>query len=107
MLTSKELAMDEGTEAKLMDVMYQEREKFPFASSYVDQRNPDIGRFTAENSARFNEEYGQLNERIVSRAAGILTAPQLEVFRQSQEQQMNMVKMQMEMGARMFGGKGK
>ncbi len=107
MLTSKELAMDEGTEAKLMDVMYQEREKFPFASSYVDQQNPDIGRFTAENSTRFNEEYGQLNERIVSRAAGILTASQLEVFRQSQEQQMNMIKMQMEMGARMFGGKDK
>jgi hypothetical protein len=90
-----------------MDAMYQEREKFPFASSYVDQRNPDITRFTAENTVRFNEEYSQLNEKVATRAAAILTPAQLEIFRQSQEQQMNMVKMQMEMGARMFGGKEK
>ena len=106
-LASKDLNMDEATEAKLMDVMYQEREKFPFASNYVDQQNPDITRFTAENSARFNEEYTSLNESIANRAAGILTAPQLEVFRESQTQQVNMIKMQMEMGARMFGGEQK
>ena len=102
-LAAKDLNMDEATEAKLMDVMYQEREKFPFASNYVDQQNPDITRFTAENSSRFNDEYTKLNESIANRAAGILSAPQLEVFRESQNQQVNMIKMQMEMGARMFG----
>ncbi len=106
-LASKDLNMDEATEAKLMDVMYQEREKFPFASNYVDQQNPDITRFTEENSARFNDEYTKLNESIANRAAGILSAPQLEVFRESQTQQVNMIKMQMEMGARMFGGEQK
>ena len=103
-LASKDLNMDETTEAKLMDVMYQEREKFPFASDYVDQQNPDISRFTTENSARFNDEYTKLNENIASRAAGVLSAPQLEVFRESLDQQANMIKMQMEMGAKMFGG---
>ena len=103
MLASKDLNIDEPTEAKLMDAMYQERTKFPFASNYVDQQNPDISRFTAENTERFQEEYGKLNESIATRAAGILSGPQLEVFRESQTQQMNMVKMQMEMGAKMFG----
>lgn len=106
-LAAKDLNMDEATEAKLMDVMYQEREKFPFASSYVDQQNPDITRFTGENTERFNNEYTKLNEGIANRAAGILTGPQLEVFRESQTQQMNMVKMQLEMGARMFSGEQK
>ena len=106
-LTSKDLNMDETTEAKLMDLMYQERTKFPFASSYVDQQNPDISRFTPENSERFNKEYTTLNENIASRASGILTPPQLEVFRQSQTQQENMIKMRMEMGAKMFGAEQK
>lgn len=104
MLTSKDMALDEAAETKLMDAMYQEREKFPFASKFVDQQNPDISRFTPENGERFQEEYGQLNENIARRARSILSAPQLEVFRESQTQQMNMVKMQMEWGAKMFGG---
>ncbi|HWB05950.1 MAG TPA: hypothetical protein VG796_23210 [Verrucomicrobiales bacterium] len=107
MLTSKELGMDEATEAKLMDAMYQERQKFPFASSYIDQRNTDLARFTEENTERFHQEYGQLNEKIAARASSILSPAQLEIFRQSQEQQVNMVKMQMEMGAKMFGVKDK
>lgn len=102
-LKSKDLSIDEATETKLMDIMYQERTKFPFASSYVDQQNPDITRFTAENSERFNTEYSTLNGNIADRAGGILTPQQLEVFRESQIQQANMIKMQMEMGARMFG----
>ena len=71
----------------VMEGMYQERTKFPFASNYVDQQNPDISRFTPENSERFSKEYTTLNDNIASRASGILTPPQLEVFRQSQTQQ--------------------
>jgi hypothetical protein len=104
MLASKDAgALDEEAETKLMDAMYQERQKFPFASNFADQQNPDISRFTAENAERFKQEYAQLNERIAKRAEGILTAPQLEVFRESQTQQMNMVSMQMEWGSKMFG----
>lgn len=104
MLATKDLTLDEATETKLMDAMYQEREKFPFAKNFVDQHNPDISRFTAENAAKFGEEYAQLNQKIAERATGILSPAQLEVFRQSQEQHVNMTKMQMEMGAKMFGG---
>ncbi len=104
MLTAKDLSMDEGTEAKLMDVMFEERKKFPFAENYLDQQNPDITRFSDANTDRFNDEYGQLNSNITNRAAGILTPPQLDIFRQSQEQQRNMIQMQMEMGTKMFGG---
>ena len=51
--------------------------------------------------------FDRLSALQAKRAEGILTAPQLEVFRESQTQQMNMVKMQMEWGAKMFGGDGK
>jgi hypothetical protein len=104
MLKSKDMNLDESTEARLMDVMYKEREKFPFVGSYMDHTNPDILRFTVENSARFSSEYGQLNESIAKQAASLLPAEQLEVFRESQEHQMNAINMQLGVAARMFGG---
>lgn len=104
MLASKDLAMDEATETKLMDAMYEERTKLPFASEFANQQNPDVSRFTPDNLTRFGEEYGQLSQRVVGRAESILSAPQFEVFRQSQEQMTNMTKMQLEMAGKMFGG---
>ncbi len=104
MLASKGLELDEATETKLMDAMYEERHNFPFASSFSNQQNTDVSRFTPENLTRFGEEYSRLSESVVTRAGEILTPPQLEVFRQSQEQMTNMTKMQLEMAAKMFGG---
>jgi len=106
MLTSKDMRLDESAEARLMDVMYKEREKFPFASRYMDLTNPDISRFTAENMARFSDEYARLNESIAKQAASLLPAEQLEVFRDSQEQQKNTINMQLGVAARMFSGGG-
>ena len=106
MLTSKDMRLDESTEARLMDVMYKEREKFPLVSSYLDHRNADISRFTAENSARFRNEYAQLNESIAKQAASLLPAEQLGVFRESQEQQMNAINMQLGVAVRIFSGGG-
>jgi hypothetical protein len=104
MLKSKDMRLDESTEARLMDVMYREREKFPFIGSYMDHRNPDILRFTVENSARFSSEYAQVNESIAKQAASLLPAEQLEVFRESQEHQMNAINMELGVAARMFSG---
>ena len=106
MLKSKDMRLDESTETRLMDVMYSEREKFPFVGSYLDHRNPDISRFTAENSARFRNEYTQLNESIAKQAASLLPAEQLGVFRESQEQQLNAINMQLGVAVRMFSGGG-
>lgn len=103
MLASKNLEMDEGTESRLMDVMYQERQKFPFANSFSSQQNPDMSRFSSENIQRFGTEYSQLNQNIVSRAGEVLSAPQLEVFKESQTQMETMVKMHIEMAGKMFG----
>ena len=102
MLVSKNLPLDEGTESKLMDAMYEERQKFAFASDFIDQQNADMSRFTPENLARFGTDYEQLSHRIVTRAQGILSGPQLEVFRQSQEQMASMTKMHLEMAGKMF-----
>jgi hypothetical protein len=95
--------MDEATETKLMDAMYDERKNFPFASDFGNQQNTDMTRFTPENINRFGEEYSQFSQGVVKRAEGILTAPQLEVFRQSQEQMATMTKMHIEMAGKMFG----
>lgn len=103
MLASKNLEMDEATESKLMDAMYDERKNFPFASNFSNQQNTDMMRFTPENMTRFGEEYGQLSQSVVKRAEGILSAPQLELFRQSQEQTATMTKMHIEMAGKMFG----
>jgi hypothetical protein len=106
MLSSKNIPLDEPTEARLMDVMFKERERFPFASSYLDQRNADLTRFTPDNTARFNDEFAQMNDSIAKKAAGLLSEEQLGIFRQSQEQQTNMINMRLGMVAKMFGGDG-
>lgn len=106
MLTSRDIRLDESTETRLMDVMYKEREKFPFAGSFMDLTNPDISRFTAGNMARFSEEYARLNESIAKQAAGFLPSEQLEIFRESQEQQKNTINMQLGVAARMFSEAG-
>jgi hypothetical protein len=106
LLRAKDMRLDESTEAKLMDVMYREKGNFPFAGRFVDYRNPDISRFTAENTARFSDEYARLNESVAKQAAGLLTAEQLGIFRQSQEQQLNQINMQLGVAVRMFSGGG-
>jgi hypothetical protein len=103
MLADKGLELDEATETKLMDAMYDERKNFPFASDFGNQQNTDMTRFTSENMNRFGEEYSQFSQGVVKRAESILTAPQLEIFRQSQEQNATMTKMGLEMAAKMFG----
>ena len=106
MLGSKNLEIDEVTETKLMDAMYDERQKFPFASSFASQQNADMSRFSQENITRFGDEYGKLSDNIVNRASGFLSGPQLEVFKESQTQMQTMVKMQIEMAGKMFGTGG-
>jgi hypothetical protein len=106
LLAPKDMRLDESTETRLMDVMYREREKFPFVTSFLDETNPDISRFTDENMARFTDEYARLNGGVAKQAAGLLSAEQLGVFRQSQEQQLNSINMQLGVAVRMFSGGG-
>lgn len=104
MLSSTTAPLDEATETRLMDVMYQEREKAAFVSEFADQQNTDLTRFTPENLARFATDSTAVNEKIAERASEILSPGQMEVFRKSQEQQAAMVKMHIEMAAKIFGG---
>lgn len=102
MLAGTDAPLDEATEGKLMDMMYQEREKAAFVSDFASQQNMDMTRFTPDNMKRFSEDSAALNEQISKRAAGILKAEQMEIFRKSQEQQAAMMKMQMDMAAKIF-----
>jgi hypothetical protein len=103
MLASKNIEMDEATESRLMDVMYEERKKLPFINTFTDQQNTDMTRFTPDNLAQFGSQYEQLNQSVVTRAGGILSPAQLEVFQQSQDQMGAMTKMHLDMAAKMFG----
>ena len=104
-LRDKGIALSEEAESKLMDAMFEERTNFKYDNNFGDQKNFDAGKFTDEGLSRFSEQQTELRGKILTRAEGILTVEQLDVFRKSQEQQAAMEKMGMEMGLKMMGRK--
>lgn len=106
-LKEKGIGLSEESESKLMDAMFQERTNFKYDTDFADQKNFDPSKYTAENMTRYQEQQKLLRGQILTKAEGILSSDQLEVFRKSQEQQAAMEKMGMEMGMKMMGGKKK
>ena len=106
-LKDKGIALTEEAESKLMDTMFQERTNFKYDTDLSDQKSFDPDKFTDQNLTRFQEQQAVLRGNILTKAQGILSPGQLEVFRKSQEQQAAMEKMGMEMGLKMMGGKKK
>ena len=105
LLKDKGIALSEDAESKLMDTMFKERTNFKYDVDLSDQKTMDPAKFTAENLTRFQEQQAVLRGQILSKVEPILTPDQLEVFRESQEQQAAMEKMGMEMAQKMMGGK--
>jgi hypothetical protein len=103
-LRDKGIALSEDAETKLMDAMYQERTNFKYDVDLSDQKNFDPTKLTPDNISKFSNNQSNLREKILVRAGSILSPPQLEVFRKSQEQQAAMEKLGMEMGAKMLNG---
>ncbi len=106
-LKDQGIGLSEEAESKLMDAMYQERSNFKFDVNFADQQSLDPTQLTEENVNRYQEQQATLRGQVLAKAEGILTAPQLEVFRKSQEQQAAMEKMGLQMGVKMMGASKK
>lgn len=104
-LKDKGIELSEEAESKLMDTMFQERTNFKFDMDFADQKNFDFEKYNEAGLSRYAEQQQELRGRILTKAEGILTPEQLEVFRKNQEQQAAMEKMGLQMGLKMMGGK--
>jgi hypothetical protein len=104
-LKDKGLALSEEAESQLMDAMYQERSNFKYDVDLADQKNFDPEKFTEANMLRFEEQQKALQAQVLRRAETILSPEQLDIFRQTQEQQAAMEKLGRDMGMKMLKGK--
>ena len=95
--------IDASTEHNLIRAMYEERTNFPFTVNLGKQENTDPTLFTEDKIAKYLQEAGQLEQKCLTRASGMLSAAQVEQFKRSQEQQRAMQEMGLRMAAQMFG----
>ena len=97
------IGLSEEAESKLMDAMFHERTNFKYDTDFADHKNFDLDKYNEAGLARYAEQQKELRARILTKAEGILSADQLQVFQKAQEQQAAMEKMGMEMGLKMMG----
>lgn len=92
-------------EVQLLAAIKQEQQNFQFATSFGDNKNMDMTRFTRENIDKYFEEKDQLTAQILDRSRDILTEEQFVEYKSSMESQLKMEKMGMEMAVKIYGPK--
>ncbi len=100
-LTGEDALTDEQ-EQQLIAAMYQERKNLP-NPDFVKNANTDPTKFTGDGIAAMQKQLDQLQDKYLQTAGNILSAPQLEQFKKSLEQQRAMQAMGLKMAAQMFG----
>ena len=106
MLKEKSLTLDEATETKLMDAMYETRRAFKFDRDLSDTARVQPNDLSRETVDRYAQQHTDLQRQIQEQAKGILSAEQLEVFVKSQESQQQMSQLNLQM-LRQMSGEGK
>lgn len=104
MLKDKGLVLDEATETKLMDAMYNEREAFKFEEDLSGAAKLAPEAISREQMDRYLAQNAELQQKIQQRAKEILSAEQHEQFVKSQENQQQMMQLGLEMMRKMSGG---
>lgn len=96
----------DGTDRKLVDLMYEVRKNHAFSTNLSDSQNTDMSgaRFSKENLDKHFADLEQLNVEILNRARSLLTPEQLAIFEQEQQNTLQMQRAQFEMAAKMFRG---
>lgn len=100
--------LDEQQEYDLVAAMYQAREALP-QDSLLNQQNqsPDPTQLTEERISETLKQMETLQQRYAEAAATVLSAGQLERFKQWQQQMATMQRAGLNMASQMFGqGKG-
>jgi len=96
-------ALDEQQEYDLVAAMYQAREALPQDSLFNQQnQSPDPTQLTEERIAETLKQMEALQQRYAEAAATVLSAGQLERFKQWQQQMANMQRAGLNMAAQMF-----
>lgn len=103
MLKDKGLTLDEATETKLMDAMFNEREAFKFEMDLSGPAKLAPDAISRENMDRYLAQNAELQQKIQQRAKEILSAEQHEQFVKSQENQQQMMQLGVEMMRKMSG----
>ncbi len=103
MLKDKGLVLDEATETKLMDAMYNERQAFKFEADFSDASKLEPDAVSREQMDRYLAQNAELQQKIQQRAKEILSAEQQELFVKSQENQQQMMQLGLEMFRKMSG----
>ena len=100
------LTLSAEQEATLLQAMVEERQNFPFTCNFHDQMNFDMDRlpeiFGEDSLNRFMTETEQLNERIITRAQGVLGVQESAEFAQALRNQFERSKMTVKMTAALF-----
>jgi hypothetical protein len=95
-------------EAKLVQAMSDERQKFKFTTDFSDQSKitTDLANnFTEEKMNQFLREQEQLHQLYLTRAQGLLSADQLTSYEKFLSSQRQMQKFGLQMASKMFGNK--
>ena len=87
-------------------MMHDEKENFDFSTDLNDEENMDFSpeRFSRENLQNYANDMDRLYVNIIGQAEGMLTAEQLEVFKDAIKTTVEMQKAPLDMAAQMFGG---
>jgi hypothetical protein len=105
-LTSKDVEpLADYQEVQLLSAIKEEKQNFQFATTFADNKNMDMTRFTQENIDKYFEEKDELTARILDRSRDILTEEQFVEYKSSMESQIKMERMGMEMAVKMYGPK--
>ena len=103
MLKDKNLALDEATETKLMDAMFETRRNFQFDRDLSNAAALSPNDLSREAVDRYVQQTEELQKQVQAKAKEILTAEQFEVFVKSQVNQQQMTQLGIQMLRQMTG----
>lgn len=107
-MESAQLPLKEPQVAQIMQFMQEEKTRVPPVLPTGQNANPaDLkALMTAENLDQQMKWFDDYNQRVLGRAADVLTPEQMKVYRDFQEQQTSMQKLGLKMAKDMFGSGG-
>jgi hypothetical protein len=106
MLKDKGLVMDEATETKLMDAMFNERQAFKFDHDLSDMTKVSPDNLSEASVDRFLEQNAVLQQQVLTKVKGILSAEQYALFVKNQENQQQMAQIGIEWLRQITGNRG-
>lgn len=105
-LAGTDQALSENTYHDLIEMMHEQKEGFDFTSNLHNADNTDLSAetFSSENMESFKRDQEELNRQILSKAERMLSAEQLNAFKDAINTFTELQNSQLEVAAQMFGG---